>query len=668
MQAPGGTVYRFGLDFDVPSVLYPDKSFKINLPRHCREDPRFFNNRIVVVDAGKEGAKDPAVRPEYYKVPGRYFDDIVVKVPEGGPSNIYLLPVPTPPFDLEDVWPYTAGYSLVWNFRYSIEVVDDASVVPTSPIKLTGDDMLTQEMQTGHGFVHDCFGGADPKGDSPQFCQPSTGNCAAEEESTTSAPDTPVTLPPNPTTTKPSNSRKKLFMLAGQSNAEGNTRLDGLQGLANAWPAAGDTITDSVRTSLRSAIKDGQGNMCLGDGNPYKDEQADTLIGALQGLQTKWRDFATPGFEDSRVTIHAANFRHSKVTLADLSGKRVDNTQCNAKESETIKVGPPLQRYTSVGAQKLRVGFGTTITGYGPELAFGSRLADTVGDLDIVKVAMGGSSLGDSWRVNGTLYRQLVDDTRKTLAETGDDIGGLVWFQGYNDGCCKDVFCDEMKPRYGHNLVAFIRALRAELGQEFPVVVVKANHIVHSDIHTGQDNAVAALRLAKSTESKGMSNCFHYDSGSMIVIGEEAADAMAELLGDDGSGTTSPLPTTTQQPTTTTHAVYGLMNPSVRCGPSSDVPTKAIATGVECKQAASALGFGHGRFDVNSDDRPAGCWRDPNDSVYFNSNTSPSKPWSAPRSICEWDSPPTIPPTPPCDAKCKDQVQHRGTRPFYGPV
>ena len=237
----------------------------------------------------------------------------------------------------------------------------------------------------------------------------------------------------------------------------------------------------------------------------------------------------------------ACNNAAGKSGLAvDFSLPSVDNGACALTKDTAVRLGPFLSRYSPTGSQSLRAGFGTSTTnGYGPELAFGACMADRTGGsqgLDIVKVAMGGSNLGDHWRTGGTLYSQLVADTKAALAETGDVLGGLVWFQGYNDQSpwAKGVFCNELWAEYKDNLVALVTDLRKELGVEFPVVVVKANHVVDNSIHAAQVAAVAELSNAKATESKGMSSCFHYDAGTQVVIGEEAADAMAELLAAAG--------------------------------------------------------------------------------------------------------------------------------------
>ena len=555
----------------------------------------------------------------------------------------------------------------MWNFRYNIARLDTASQAtptPMPPIRLTGDDMLGLEEQPGNGFVYDCFEGADPEGDGARSCDTGTGNCV-ENSGATTKPDAcasaqdicdgnaqcragcpgPACVPDTttaPATVAPSG-KKRLFMLAGQSNAEGNVNTAGLKALAEAFadiPQSG-AIGDDVRATLMAAVRVGRGNMC--NSGVDDDATASNLVSKLQQSSLDWASFAAPGFVDARVEIRAANFRHSKVTLTDKSGNVVDNGKCDANANTADKVGPPLSRYTSQGTQDLGVGWGTdTTTGYGPELAFGVKMADALaggGDtVGIVKVAMGGSSLGDHWRVGGTLYNQLVRDTKAALQDAPTDLSGLVWFQGYNDQY-NDVFCQDLKPHYGHNLVAFINQLRADLGVTFPVVVVKANHGVKDAIHTAQEEAVAALMNAKSSESKDMSNCFHYDSGSMVVIGEGAADAMIALLNKGGPGgeTTRPLPSTTTPTTTTRGALYGLMNPTVRCGDTlaDGTTTTHITTSSNCKDAAAVLGLGFARA-VDSDDRPAGCWKDPNKSVYFNANMGPSNPWEAPRSICAW--------------------------------
>lgn len=158
--AAGGALYEFGLDFEVPAVLYPGTEYQIGLPSYCRDDPRLFSSRIVVVEAGTEGQEDRPKRPEYYKIPGRHVDGVIVRVPEGMTANIYLLAIPTPPFELEDVPKFVDGYSLRWPFEYKVTRLSELpeGAAPEPPIILEGDAMLELTPHTGNGFVYDCFG------------------------------------------------------------------------------------------------------------------------------------------------------------------------------------------------------------------------------------------------------------------------------------------------------------------------------------------------------------------------------------------------------------------------------------------------------------------------------------------------------------------------------
>ena len=98
-------------------------------------------------------------RPQYYKIPGRKVDKIIIEVPDGRPSNIYVLAIPTPPFELEDVYPFVDGYSLVWPFKYKVSRLPSIPNEPDkqAPILLGSDEMLSLSPQNGSGFTYDCF-------------------------------------------------------------------------------------------------------------------------------------------------------------------------------------------------------------------------------------------------------------------------------------------------------------------------------------------------------------------------------------------------------------------------------------------------------------------------------------------------------------------------------
>ncbi|MEE2959290.1 MAG: hypothetical protein VYA34_00990 [Myxococcota bacterium] len=158
-SVPGGSRYEIGLEFEVAPYLYPDTSYAIGFNQMCKEDARFFSSRIVVVDSGTEGEEVRANRPQYYKIPGRKVENVMIETPEGRESTIYLLPVPTPPVEIDDVTPFVNGYSPVWPYKYKVTPLDsipeDSQITP--PILLNGQEMLPLDPQIGNGFTYDCF-------------------------------------------------------------------------------------------------------------------------------------------------------------------------------------------------------------------------------------------------------------------------------------------------------------------------------------------------------------------------------------------------------------------------------------------------------------------------------------------------------------------------------
>lgn len=224
--------------------------------------------------------------------------------------------------------------------------------------------------------------------------------------------------------------------------------------------------------------------------------------------------------------------------------KALDNSQCDATPANSERSGPDLSRYSAQGWHPLAVGFGAHGQGnYGPELAFGALLGEaysskssgSLGQPMVVKVSMGGSSLADHWRVGGSLYNQLIGDAQDALAANkGSDIGGFVWFQGFNDQF-DDAWCrgNVMDVHYGANLKTFFAAVRQALGKpELPIVIVKARNggDAMKNIQQGQDSVAAGDANIAIVASADTSECFHYDSGAQIVIGERAANAMLQLM------------------------------------------------------------------------------------------------------------------------------------------
>ena len=132
---------------------------------------------------------------------------------------------------------------------------------------------------------------------------------------------------------------------------------------------------------------------------------------------------------------------------------------------------------------------GVTVYGdkhhFGPELQFGHVLGDHFTQpVLLIKTAWGGKSLFEDFRppssggAVGPYYTQMLADIRQALAEIdrtipgydgrGYELAGLVWYQGWNDGCDPE----NAVPEYERNLVHLIKDLRKDLkAPRLPVVI-----------------------------------------------------------------------------------------------------------------------------------------------------------------------------------------------------
>ena len=84
---------------------------------------------------------------------------VLVRVPDGAPANIYIMAIPTPPFELEDIYPFVEGYSLIWPYKYKVKRLSEApdSEPGSGAITLADDAMLELTPRDGNGFTYDCF-------------------------------------------------------------------------------------------------------------------------------------------------------------------------------------------------------------------------------------------------------------------------------------------------------------------------------------------------------------------------------------------------------------------------------------------------------------------------------------------------------------------------------
>lgn len=366
----------------------------------------------------------------------------------------------------------------------------------------------------------------------------------------------PSRVPTMPSASAGSNAPPTVFIIAGQSNAEGCVRTSGIMELAAALPEDGGRhreLSSAERIALRRAEATGAGLYCQVDENclddpnscstkqPFTTETSDAVINELISSKVDWSSFATPGYTHPSVLIQSANYRYAQV-LSEYCGT-----------ANYRRTGPSLNgRPNPAALGKLGAGYATSRLSdgqqnrvadpswFGPELTFGAALGATISNTVLVKITMGGSSLGDHWRPSGTLYKAMLSETRAVLNFTGGKLGGLMWFQGFND-MFTDGCGERLSDNYAPRLQALIADVRADFGTPgLPVVIVKARYSSSlAPIQQAQKVVAAADDYTVTVPSADLSECFHYSAGAQLVIGERAASAMLPLY-LRFSATTSP--------------------------------------------------------------------------------------------------------------------------------
>lgn len=195
---------------------------------------------------------------------------------------------------------------------------------------------------------------------------------------------------------------------------------------------------------------------------------------------------------------------------------------------------------------------------FGPELGLGhvlgARFAEPV---LLVKTAWGGKSLAKDFRPpsasgdTGPYYTQMVAEFRAALAAIPKDfpalakhaphLDGVVWFQGWNDGCD-----DKAAAEYQQNLVFLIGDLRKELGDaQLPFVLGETGNMDNMVLRDGQRNgcadpAIAAntrfvptrqfLRKPEDSPNTGHGHHWFGNGESYLRIGDALGRATADLV------------------------------------------------------------------------------------------------------------------------------------------
>ncbi|MBM3972553.1 MAG: sialate O-acetylesterase [Planctomycetes bacterium] len=220
-----------------------------------------------------------------------------------------------------------------------------------------------------------------------------------------------------------------------------------------------------------------------------------------------------------------------------------------ATEHGTVKAGP------------LSVGFGVYDGPHhiGPELGLGRQLGRRwQNPVLLVKTAWGGKSLAVDFRSPGAggavgpFYTRMLADYRAALAalprefpqlaaDCDPDLQGVVWFQGWNDGCDAAAAA-----AYRENLVQLILDVRAEFGDDtLPFVVGETGNMDNATLRAGQRDGCADprvgpyvrfvptrdfLRRPEDSPNTGHGHHWFGNGESYLRIGDALGAAMGELV------------------------------------------------------------------------------------------------------------------------------------------
>lgn len=186
-------------------------------------------------------------------------------------------------------------------------------------------------------------------------------------------------------------------------------------------------------------------------------------------------------------------------------------------------------------------GYGRNPDEFGLEVSLGHTLADTIeGNIRIVKLAVGASSLSNQWRpINGELYQELkksVDEALASLPGMEVNVNGMFWVQGARDS--RDID-DGITPanNYEVNLTNLISSYRRDFNNsEMPFIIGK----IHSSLDTspGQFPYRELVRTAMETVAFNddlvgivdtdsfplKDDLIHFNSEGIIALGNALAE------------------------------------------------------------------------------------------------------------------------------------------------
>ncbi|KNY25587.1 sialate O-acetylesterase [Pseudobacteroides cellulosolvens] len=191
----------------------------------------------------------------------------------------------------------------------------------------------------------------------------------------------------------------------------------------------------------------------------------------------------------------------------------------------------------------LKIGYGSGIGCFGPELIFGRDIAKLMPDSKILLIKEGwsGTSLCGDWRppsaggTTGKLYTSFITNTKKALAAlspgTQYEIAGMCWMQGESDACAPNIASD-----YEGNLTAFINDVRKELNvPNMPFIIAMIDDssswpyyetVRQGEINVSEKVPHVGIFDTKDLDTDGM----HYKTPGMLEMGALFAKTMYDEI------------------------------------------------------------------------------------------------------------------------------------------
>lgn len=178
----------------------------------------------------------------------------------------------------------------------------------------------------------------------------------------------------------------------------------------------------------------------------------------------------------------------------------------------------------------------TEPAGFGPEIAFGARMAESLKcPVGIIKHSKGGTNLAHQWNPENasSLYAELLAQVKAAQSTRELQIAGMVWQQGGADSKRK-----EMADAYADNLAQLIQRARQDFSN--PKLAFVSGRIPPKDDERKPFwRSVRSAQQDLSLPHYGWIDCdrisvgpdkIHYDAPGMVTLGNLQSQKMFDLI------------------------------------------------------------------------------------------------------------------------------------------